>query len=236
MKKSRRKERSITKSRWALYATAGAATALAGVHIAEGEIFYSGRVDIEFHPPPGGKANVFIQLDQPGDSINPYLARINSSTQGGDAKFRVYGVGGASVVGFTSRFRTYRNYVSKLAQGVNISTLPFRPNTWLNQLAYNGSCSLCEWNDRGSGYVGFKFNDGTGWRYGWACLRKGLEPRNFFKLLDYAYGDVGEPIHTGQKSSHETVPTEGSLGLLAVSASGLLAWRRSRARKTRAQD
>jgi hypothetical protein len=49
-----------------------------------------------------------------------------------------------------------------------------------------------------------------------------------FKLIDYAYGDVGDTIGAGQKSGHDTHELE-SLGGLALGALGLLAWRKSRA-------
>ena len=236
MKNIPRKQVSLAKSRWAIYATAGAATALAAASSAEGEIFYSGLVDIGFNPPPGGSSNVHIQLDKPGDSLNPAVVRTNTGTIGGIAEFRVYGVGGASVVGFTATSGgAPHNIVSKLGLREKLYTQAFVQVSGFDLLAYNASCSACQWNDAGVGMVGFKFNDGTGWHYGWARLKKMQEPKNFFKLIDYAYGGVDEPIRTGQKFSHADAPDEGSLGLLAVGAAGLLAWRKSRSQKRGAQ-
>ena len=68
---------------------------------------------------------------------------------------------------------------------------------------------------------------------------------NDFIVKDYAWGDVGDQITTGQRQLHEDetqvapqagksadaaplVDTQGSLGLLALGAVGLQAWRRSR--------
>jgi hypothetical protein len=39
-----------------------------------------------------------------------------------------------------------------------------------------------------------------------------------FDLIDYAYGDVGEPIRAGQTSSNDIATDKGSLGWLAVGA------------------
>ncbi len=75
---------------------------------------------------------------------------------------------------------------------------------------------------------------------------EGKKAKNGFKVLDYAYGDPGEPVWAGQNASDqqpsdqvitrdtskgsesEAVPKGGSLAWLAVGAAGLLAWRKSR--------
>jgi hypothetical protein len=96
-----------------------------------------------------------------------------------------------------------------------------------------------QWRDPGVGFVGFRFNSGTGIQYGWARVRMGGTSRlNGFKLIDYAYADPGEAIRAGegipragedgQDMSDGQGPDEGSLGGLAVGAVGLLAWRKSR--------
>ncbi len=55
----RRKFASIKHSRWAAYATAGAATALAGANSAEADIIYSGPINRSFQlPAQGGEDNV----------------------------------------------------------------------------------------------------------------------------------------------------------------------------------
>jgi MYXO-CTERM domain-containing protein len=54
--------------------------------------------------------------------------------------------------------------------------------------------------------------------------------------VDYAWGDPGDRIRTGQKTSSgnmvNTVTDSGSVGLLALGAAGLIAWRKRR-RQTR---
>ena len=67
-----------------------------------------------------------------------------------------------------------------------------------------------------------------------------------FKVLDFAYGDPGEPITAGQgiprgsegdqDISDDQLPGEGSLGGLALGAVGLLAWRKSRSRTAHLED
>ena len=47
-------------------------------------------------------------------------------------------------------------------------------------------------------------------------------------MIDYAWADPDERIKTGQTSSRRkslSAPASGSLGLLALGASGLIAWR-----------
>ena len=57
-------------------------------------------------------------------------------------------------------------------------------------------------------------------------------PDNAFKVIDYAWADPGESINAGQTTESDqaadSVPQSGSLGLLALGAIGLSAWRRRR--------
>ncbi len=56
-----------------------------------------------------------------------------------------------------------------------------------------------DWAEPGIGYVGFKFNNGAGVQYGWVRVRMGgSENNNGFKVLEYAYGDPGEPVTAGR--------------------------------------
>ena len=96
---------------------------------------------------------------------------------------------------------------------------------------------LGQWTERGIGCAGFKFNNGAGTQYGWVRVKMGgSEKNNGFELLDYAYGDPGEPVSAGQKSSGEQAPDQGSLAGLALGAAGLLAWRKRRSRTARLED
>jgi hypothetical protein len=106
-------------------------------------------------------------------------------------------------------------------------------------------CTCPDWQDRGTYYVGFRFNDGGGPQYGWVRIRWGGCPANDFIVKDYAWGDIGDQIKTGQRQLHEDetqvapqaaksadaappADSRGSLGLLALGAVGLQAWRAKR--------
>jgi hypothetical protein len=84
-----------------------------------------------------------------------------------------------------------------------------------------------QWRDRGPGFVGFAFNNGNGPQYGWARVKTSGANRNAFVLVDYAWGDPGDVIVTGQKQDRErsNAPASGSIGFLALGAAGLLVWR-----------
>lgn len=88
-------------------------------------------------------------------------------------------------------------------------------------------------NELGIGFVGFKFDVGNGTQYGWIRIKTiQTGPSNKLVVEDYAWADPGEPILTGQKTeSDSAAPDQGSLGLLALGAAGLAAWRKSRLRK-----
>ncbi len=86
------------------------------------------------------------------------------------------------------------------------------------------------WKKRGTGFAGFRFNNGAGTQYGWARVHMGGQNTNFaFTVLDYAWADPGEKIQPGQTSSTEAnIQSEGSLGFLALGAAGVALWRRRR--------
>jgi hypothetical protein len=235
----------VSHSRWLAYATASAATALAGNNSAEAAIHYSGRLDVTF-PPHNDYAKTF-PLDQAGDFIS--FARLETGRFGATdaAYFRVYGIASAAWRGF--RYGTYYVYVSKLHVGQNFSrgfftSLGFDGSGgFLDRFGYSFPWGQSQWRDRGIGYVGFRFNNGAGIQYGWARVWMRGHPENAFKVIDYAYADPGEPIRAGQRSSDEQAsdqgstdeqaPDQGSLGGLALGAVGLLAWRKSRSRAAR---
>jgi hypothetical protein len=183
----------------------------------EAAIHYSGILNVQF-PPHRDRVHKF-QLDQPGDFFS---FRHFAAFTWGENEFAAYGIVSAAVRAYSI---TGGTYVAKLSFGQAISTGLFFYGNWGN-LEYFG------WEDRGTGYVGFRFNNGAGIQYGWARVWMSGQQENGFVVRDYAYADPGEPIRAGQTSSNEMVPEEGSLGWLALGAAGLLAWRKSRSRAT----
>jgi hypothetical protein len=232
-----RKSASIAKGRWAAYATAGAASAFTCANSTEASIHYSGLIREVFGSEDDKIAG--FQLDQPGDSIRLRHSLVFGCTAsyGGYAHFGILGRAGAAFAGFYNPCPSAHVVsVSKLHRGQLISRRPFLArNSGL--LAANGSyCgdNIGQFDSEGVGFIGFKFNNGSGDQYGWVRVK--FEARfpidHDFWLVDYAYADPGEPIRAGQTSSNEMVPEEGSLGWLALGAMGLLAWRKRRSRAT----
>jgi hypothetical protein len=227
MKALKRKSASIPNSRWLAYTTAGMASAFAAANSAEATIHYSGPINRIFKE--CSQAN--FRLDRPGDFIrlrhSSFL--VCDSSFNGNAFFNVAGIAGASIAGFYND--CFGVSASNLKRGQLISSRPFVPaQTFSASLA-----GLCPGQFLGGiGFIGFKFNNGSGAQYGWVRIQvqPGVSHHYPFKLIDYAYGDVGDTIGAGQKSGHD-LPELESLGGLALGAMGLLAWRKSRSRAAR---
>lgn len=215
----RRKSASIATSRWVAYATAGAATALVGVYSAEGDIHYSGPINQTFNAAPGGTASAFFQLGAAGNAINPVHIRTSSGTLGA-AFWNVTGVVSGAIAGYAA---SGYNYASRLILGQGINSRFFVLNS--ASLAVGNGYPHSQWLATGIGFIGFRFNGGSGMQYGWAQINmnEGV-PGNSFTLIDFAYGDLGDLITAGQTA----IPEPGSLGLLALGGLGLVAWRRHR--------
>lgn len=215
----------IPKTRWAAYATAGAATALAGVNSAEADIHYSGTLDVSFNATPGSGGTAVQTFALDNSAVLRFL-HYRSSNSAGLALFRIQG---AAV---SNQFRGVANgsfrYPSNLGPGVNVSAGAFVAHNaaFFATLAYKNGFTNSQWLSPGTGFIGFRFNSGAGIEYGWArvTMDEGA-PGNSFTLVDYAWADTGTTILTGETA----VPEPGSLGLLAVGAAGLLLWRRKRA-------
>jgi hypothetical protein len=219
----------IPSSRWLAYASAGAATALAGAASTKAEIHYSGRIDATFRH-DDEKTEMF-PLDQPGDFI---AFEHDLSGQGlGQVYFQVHGLANAGFAGTYLGFE-YASVSRLTGVGRYVSQAHFVAYEFGTMVKGNpGFYLLGQWKERGTAYVGFRFNSGAGFQYGWARVHMAGKNENFaFKVLDYAYADLGEPIKTGQRSSSLVdAPNESSLGLLALGAAGVALWRQ-RGRQT----
>ena len=234
MKTRLQKKRPVTipRSRWLAYAGAGAATALTGATSAEAEIHYSGRVNVVFLP--DDNKSVQFPLDQAGDSLVFEHRTFNGA---GGAYFKAVGLASGAFLGTYSQF-SYAYVFRIKSRGRYISRGPFTSfaGSGFNFGIMIDSNGLGQWDGRGIGFVGFRFNNGSGSQYGWARVHmKGEKANRAFEVLDYAYADPGEPIVSGQttSSSWTAMPDKGSLGWLALGAVGLLAWRKGRSRAAR---
>jgi hypothetical protein len=223
-----RKPASIAKTRWLAYATAGAATALAGSNSAEATIHYSGIINYRFS---GESVHTFQLVPGAGIAFAHFPHYYGSHTRDGGSAlfFASYAAGYYE----TCVYNPEDASVSNLSRGQAISTRPF--------VRYGGILASREGFGCGGGprgqflepgvaFIGFKFNTGNGDQYGWARVEMRGYPGNVFRLIDYAYGDAGDRIKAGQRSDQPDVPGLESLGGLALGAAGLLAWRKTRSR------
>jgi hypothetical protein len=206
---------SVSASRWIAYASAGAASALASATSAEAEIHYSGPINILF-PPDAPKVKK-LPLDQAAD----YLVFKRGKEAGNvGAFFRLRaGLGVGQFVG--QEFSTHAS-VSAIRGDRYVSRGHF------TYPAYTYG-TLKDPHFTSPSFVGFRFNGGSGFQYGWARVYFNKDTLDF-TVIDYAWADPGEPIKTGQTSSStfSEGTNEGSLGLLALGAAGLRAWLKSR--------
>ncbi len=221
----------VSNSRWLAYATAGVATAFGAIPSAEAEIHYSGVVNVVLPGRIEERSSTLLPLSH-GASIN--LLNFDANTF--DYVYAGFKVLGAAVShGFRAdkgcRCEVRRFHIRThtfVSQGFFRNT----HNVWFSGDTDILSVYNNEWDKGGQGYIGFKFNTGAGTQYGW--VRIGIQPRDVgMKVFDYAWGDPGDAILTGQTSSTgdmvDAVPDSGSLGLLALGGAGLMAWRKRRA-------
>ena len=229
LKALRRRNVRIANSRWTTYAVAGAATSLAGLATAEAEIHYSGPVNFQFK----GTLNHNFPLEN-GDSL---LVSHKELASGGFGHLFI------SSSGLFAGPQSYSNeafFVYRLGSQVNVSQQRFGHSCFRFSSTYGsytvtycfggfiGRLTSGYFNKPGRGFIGFKLN---GNQSGWVRVKTSGPGENNFIVLDYAWGDPGEPIATGQKRSRvnkQAVTKTGSLGLLATGATGLKAWRQQR--------
>lgn len=247
MKRPRGKPASIRYSRWAAYATTGAATTLACASSAEAEIHYSGLINHDFAN--GGFAGPLDSRVAPGILLE---LNIGTGSQIGNNTW-AFGIANIRSVPQRRAFGAFAGTVASYA-GIYVSELPAGQSLRAQHFAFSCtwssscSCQVCyygaliggsgKFREGGYGFIGFVFSqNGQGSQHGWARIQKSGPPYYRFRLLDYAWADPGDTIKTGQRSSLgktvDVVPESGSIGLLALGAAGLLAWRQRRRQATK---
>jgi hypothetical protein len=227
---------SISAGRWTAYAAAAAATGFAAANTAEAAIHYSGLINqrivgrngTRFLLGPGGDRFVARHIN--------WVAGSSSFSAGGRAALYFHGAQSAAVNGGSCTCSGDKKVcASNLNRGDAISVRPFAQDSAIlaSDIYFNFWFSCGNFQNRGVGFVGFKFNNGAGNQYGWVRVRMLGGPRNYFEVVDYAYGDPGQPVSAGQTGPNTSAPALESLGGLAFGAAGLLAWRKSRSRIAR---
>jgi MYXO-CTERM domain-containing protein len=214
----------MSRARWSAYATAGAATTLAALPAAEGHIHYSGPIDEVFRLTKVGR----FPLESGAN-----LVFIRDATFFYNSNF--FGLSGAAVSSGFQASQPEFGYVRRLHAGQNVSVGHFvRQGKYIRDYIGWGY-SEGPWVEPGTGYIAFQFNNGNGTQYGWARIKTRGNYSNIFSVMDYAWGDPGDSIETGQRTDDQSdnLPAEGSLGLLALGGGGLAAWRRRRRQQVR---
>ena len=225
MKTQRKQQRSINSlstSRWTAYMAAAAASTFAGAGSTEAEIHYSGNVHIHLV----GDARASLPLSNGASLV---FENFFGTTFIQTFTFVMKGVISGSARGV--RYFPGSVRLSNLGPRKNVSAGRFLPVTGHPDhgvLFTNWSDG--QWFGPADGFLAFRFNTGNGTQYGWVRIKTetGSNYHVHDLIKDYAWGDVGDAILTGQRHSFESANANsvpGSLGLLAFGAQGLDAWR-----------
>ena len=133
------------------------------------------------------------------------------------------GSGLLSFAGFSAAFNSLNYfYAANLQFGQAVSQTAFLPNGYYGLMAWAPGYPNSQFLEPGTGYLGFRFDVGNGTQYGYAEVFVDGEPQNTATLVKYAWVDPGESIRAGQ------IPEPNAMGVLALGALGITAWRRSR--------
>jgi hypothetical protein len=248
MKLGNRQYRSlnVSNSRWKAYAVASLATASGGAISAEGAIHYSGLVNFKFEETCGGVFKHTFPLSQGAILSGARDAFGCGNDFDSSATFLIKGAAVSNHFRAVLHTFYHSNPAAALPRGAVVSQGDFGSGLGTNvgrmQDAY---CDFPGWQEAGTYYIGFRFNSGPGVQYGWMRIRWGgcgYPGVNKYIVKDYAWGDPGDQIKTGQRQLHEDETaspaaksadavrlsgSQGSLALLALGAVGLQAWRKS---------
>jgi hypothetical protein len=228
------------------YAVAGLATAYGGAISAEGAIHYSGLINFAFNDRLGGTETHSFPLSQGAVLVG---IRDVVGFHEHDAYFEIKGAPVSNALREYPLTSSFTNFVVNALPRGSVVSQGYFQRFFLGGLQYY-NCGFPGWQEEATHFIGFRFNSGNGMQYGWVRIKWGGcglpdGKDNRYIVKDYAWGDPGDQIKTGQTQLHEDeaqvapqaaksaeaaplADSQGSLGLLALGAVGLKAWRKSR--------
>src|SRR6266550_3251856 len=203
------KSLSLSETRWLAYATAGVAGALGLSSSAEAEIHYSGNVFVKLT----GNSQATLPLSNGASLVFENI--FGGSTFLQDFYFLMKGV-----ISGSAREGRIHSWLLDLPSRENVSAGTFgsvagNPDRGIIFTFFSDGYFQPYYGTRG--FIGFRFNTGNGTQYGWARIqtRRDNNNRAHEVIKDYAWGDVGDAILTGQTHSLQQGNADsvaGSLG------------------------
>lgn len=186
--------------RLAYVAAAGAVAAAGSAHAG---IIYSGQQDISINQ--FSALNLNLDGDAYGDLLLKNYVFGGGNYQGATVNFFPGKLVSFNVGGFA--------YVSALSAGFTIDASSVGPSFY-GSMAYGGANPNAQFNTASNSLIGLSFAGASGTLYGWVRVSVN-NAAGTFVVHDWAYESTGAGIAAG------AIPAPGTLGLLAVGASGL---------------
>ena len=190
----------VTGLRVAYVAAAGAVASAGAAHAG---IIYSGEQNISINQ----FSSLNLNLD--GDTYGDVLLK-NYVFGGGNYQGATVNFSPGKLVSFSSGGLSY---VSALSEGFGINASSVGPS-FFGSMAYGSANPNAQFNTASNKFLGLSFAGASGTLYGWVRVSVNNSAGTFV-VHDWAYDSTGAGIAAG------AIPAPGTLGLLAVGASGL---------------
>ena len=183
----------------------GSSEHFAAAGSAEAEIHYSGNVLIRLT----GNAQASLPLSNGASLV---FKNIFETTYVQHFRFIMKGVTSGSARAYRQDSSVHRNWISNLPSRENVSAGKFLSVAghpyWGMLFTYwsNGAFFPPHFAERLRGFVGFRFNTGNGTQYGWVRIQTSNDINDHAHdvIKDYAWGDPGDVILTGQTALSST--------------------------------
>lgn len=203
---------SVETSKKRLMAYCSTAAAIASAGVANADIVYSGEQNISINQ--FSSLNLDLNLDGNGDvRLKNYVFATNYL--GATVQFAP-----GQLVGFRAGPSNLA-YVSNLTSGTSIGPGTTGP-TFYGSMAYGAVNPNAQFNLTSNGLIGLSFPSGSDLLFGWIRVSTD-QSGGVLKIIDWAFESTpSTAIPAG------VVPEPASLGLLAVGAAGLAAYRGKR--------